>query len=96
MARVARGDMQILSQQALALQASYPLDLTVNGALLVLLSPEDHSGVVTPSLVFDIGQSGRLITSAYIPWGPESRMGQLQSEYGNTPLSLFVQTAWYH
>ncbi len=96
MSRVTRGDMQILSQQALALQASYPLDLTVNGGLLVLLSPRDQSGVVTPSVIFDIGQTGRLITSAYIPWGPESKQGQLQSEYGNTPLSAFVQVAWYH
>ncbi|MCF7972720.1 MAG: hypothetical protein K9N55_02780 [Phycisphaerae bacterium] len=94
--RVARGDMQIVSQQALALQASYPLDLTVHGACLILLSPTDHSGVVTPSMVFDIGQTGRLITSAYVPWGPESKAGQLRSEYGNTPLSAFIQLAWYH
>lgn len=96
MSRVARGDMQILSQQALALQASYPLDLTVNGGLLVLVSPKDQSGVITPSLIFDVGQTGRVITSAYIPWGPESKQGQLQSEYGNTPLSLFFQVAWYY
>ncbi len=94
--RVARGDMQIQSQQALALQAAYPWDLMTNLGLLVLLSPRDNSGVVTPSVICDIGQSGRVITSAYIPWGTESQMGHLQSEYGATPLSLFVQVAWYH
>jgi hypothetical protein len=96
LARVTRGDMQILSQQALAVQASYMLDLTVNSALLVLLSPTDGSGIVTPSVTFDIGQTGRIITSAYIPWGPEPRVGQTQSEYGGTALSLFLQASWYY
>ena len=93
--RLLRGDMQILSQQALALQVSTPLGLTLSTGLLVLQSPTDGSGLLAPSLVWDIGDTGRILTSVYFPWGDEPMAGQLQSEYGGTPLSLFVQGAWY-
>ncbi|MCH8217819.1 MAG: hypothetical protein IH892_13730 [Planctomycetes bacterium] len=93
--RLLRGDMQILSQQALALQVSHPLGLTLSTGLLVLQSPTDGSGLLAPSLVWDIGDTGRILTSVYVPWGDEPMAGQLQSEYGGTPLSLFVQGAWY-
>ena len=93
--RLQRGDMQILSQQALALQVSHPLGLTLSTGLLVLQSPSDGSGLLAPSLVWDIGDTGRILTSVYVPWGDEPMAGQLQSEYGGTPLSLFVQGAWY-
>ena len=61
----------------------------------MLQSPTDGSGLLAPSLVWDIGDTGRILTSVYVPWGDEPMTGQLQSEYGGTPLSLFVQGAWY-
>ena len=93
--RVLRGDMQVLSRQAAALQLGYACNDSSNAALVVLQAPEDGSGLLTPSLTYDIGASGRIITSVYIPWGDEPRNGQIQSVYGGTPLSLFIQAAIY-
>jgi len=93
--RVLRGDMQTLSQQALALNMTYPLDPSLSGSILVLQNPADASGLAVPSLSWDISADTRLLASLYLPWGEESSNGQLRSTYGNTPLSLFIQVAIY-
>jgi len=94
--RVQRGDMRILGRQAWALQLSYIVDLNLSSAVLILNSPTDGSGILLPSLVLDVGQSGRVTTGLTLPWGHGPRAGRPQSEYGGTPLSLFLQAAWYY
>lgn len=93
--RVLRGDMQTVSQQALALNLSYPLDTAMGAALLILQNPADASGLAIPNLSWDINTDTRFLASLYLPWGEESSNGQLQSTYGNTPLSLFLQVGIY-
>jgi len=93
--RVLRGDMQTLSRQALALNLSYPLDPSVGASLLILQNPADGSGLAVPGLSWDINADARLLASLYLPWGEHSSAGQLQSTYGHTPLSLFIQVGIY-
>lgn len=93
--RFLRGDTQILGRQALAYQLSYPFNSALNGAFLILQSPLDSSGVACPSLNWDFSQNASVVGSVFIPWGDEPSEGNLQSEYGGTPLSLFVQLSIY-
>ena len=94
--RFLRGDLQILGRQAIAGQVSYPFDDATNGSLLVLTSPADGSGVVSPSLRFDVNKNVTLIGSAFIPWGDEPSAGRLESEYGATATSLYLQLNMYY
>lgn len=94
--RYLRGDTQILGRQAIATQLNYPFNDAVNGSLLVLTSPTDGSGVVSPSLRWDVDRNVTLIGNVFVPWGDEPSGGQLQSHYGGTPTSLFLQAAVYY
>ena len=93
--RILYGDMQTLGQDALALQCGYLLGDSVSMALLLLNNPGDHSGLAIPNLVWDINSSMRLLGSVYLPWGDPTNNGQIQSEYGGTPLSALIQLAAY-
>ncbi|MFC1636153.1 hypothetical protein ACFL5Z_15080 [Planctomycetota bacterium] len=94
--RFLRGDTQILGRQAVAAQLSYPFNDAVNGCFLVLTNPTDGSGVVSPSLRWDLNKNVTLISSAFVPWGDEPSGGQFRSEYGATATSLFLQAAIYY
>jgi hypothetical protein len=94
--RFLRGDLQILGRQAVAGQISYPFDDATNGALLVLANPTDGSGVVAPSLRLDLNENITLIGSAFVPWGDEPSAGRLESEYGATATSLYLQLNMYY
>ena len=94
--RILRGDTQILGQQALALQGSYPINDTWTASLLVLESPGDGSGVVSPSLSWDYAENATFVFSGFAPWGDDPSGGQIESEYGGSPLSLFVQLSLYY
>jgi hypothetical protein len=94
--RFLRGDSQILGREALAFQATYPFSNVSNGALLVLQSPSDGSGVLSPSLTWDFSDNASLLGSVFIPWGDEPSAGTIRSEYGGTPVSLFLQLRVYY
>jgi hypothetical protein len=94
--RVLRGDTRILGQHVAALQASYPVTTTWSAALLLLQSPVDGSGLLTPSVRWDLTQAATLIASAYLPWGKAPSDGNLRSEYGGSPTSVFVQFNLYY
>jgi len=94
--RVIRGDTQILGREALAYQLSYPFSISVNGAFLVLHSPQDGSAVFSPSVVWDFSKSASLLGSIFIPCGVQPHGGKIKSEYGGTPLSLFLQLRMYY
>ncbi|MBN2590479.1 MAG: hypothetical protein JXA96_11510 [Sedimentisphaerales bacterium] len=93
--RTLRGDMQILGRQAIASQFSYPFRMDMNGSLLVLQSLQDSSGTVSPSINWDFSQHSSLIGSVFVPWGDKPSSGIIQSEYGATPISLFIQLRSY-
>ena len=93
--RLARGDLQILGRHAFGCQASYPFNDTVAGSLLVLVSPTDGSGVVSPSVRWDLTQSASLTLAAYVPWGSAPRRGRITSEYGSAAASVYLQLGVY-
>lgn len=93
--RYLRGDSQILGQHALALQASYPFNETFTGALLVLGSLTDYSGMVAPSLVWSANAATTVTLSTFLPWGPSPKNATLRSEYGSSPFSVFAQLSLY-
>jgi hypothetical protein len=93
--RILRGDTQILGRQALAHQLNYPFTTVLNNSLLILHSPQDGSGVASPSLTWDFSQSASVIGSIFVPWGHEPSGGRIKSEYGGTPLTLFLQLRCY-
>jgi len=93
--RYLRGDMQILSRHAMALQLTYPFNDAWTGALFALQNPVDGSGLVSPSLSWDLAENVSLVASGFIPWGKQPSDGQLRSEYGAAPKSLFLQLSMY-
>ncbi len=95
-ARLLRGDMTIMGRQAIALQGSYAIAMNLAASANVLFSPQDESGAFTPLLRWDISDNVTLLANSVFPWGDASRDGQLQSEYGNTPTSVFVQLGMYY
>ncbi|UCF80048.1 MAG: hypothetical protein JSV08_05865 [Acidobacteriota bacterium] len=95
MKRYLRGDFQIFSQHAAALRASYMVSSTWTASLLVIGSPEDGSGVASPSLTWDVAENVSFVASAFVPWGAEPSGGRIESEYGGAPLSLFLQISVY-
>jgi len=94
--RFLRGDLQTLGRQAVAGQVSYPFSDAVNGSFMVLTNPTDGSGVLSPSLRLDLDRNITLISSAFIPWGDEPSAGRLESEYGATATSFFLQLNVYY
>jgi hypothetical protein len=94
--RFLRGDTQILGRQAIAVQLSYPFNDALSGSLLVLTSPLDGSGVASPTLRLDMTDNVTLIGSLFLPWGQGPSGGRLESEYGATPTSLFLQVSMYY
>ena len=93
--RIVRGDTQILGRQAIASQLSYPFRIDLNGSLLMLQSPQDGSGIVSPSFIWDVSQHSSIVGSFFIPWGDRPSSGIIESEYGGTPISLFLQLRSY-
>jgi hypothetical protein len=93
--RFARGDSQTLGRHNVGLQASYPVNETVSTALLLLGSARDGSGLVSPSVVWDVRRNVTFLASGFAPWGPRPSGGNLRSEYGGTPWSLFLQVNVY-
>lgn len=93
--RFLRGDTQTLGRHNLGFQESYPVNLTVSAGLLVLTSARDGSGLVSPSVAWDVRRNVTFLASAFAPWGPRPSAGVQRSEYGGTPWSLFLQANLY-
>ena len=93
--RFLRGDTQTLGRHNLGFQVSYPVTETVTASLLTLTSARDGSGLVSPSVAWDVRRNVTFLASAFAPWGPRPSDGVLRSEYGGTPWSLFLQVNLY-
>ena len=94
-ARYLRGDTQILGRHALAVQFAYPFTNTLGGGLLIFESLSDGSGLIAPSIRWDVSSSTSLTLSTFVPWGPAPNRRRLESEYGSTPSSVFLQLSAY-
>ena len=93
--RFLRGETQILGQHGVAVQWSYPFNDILGGGLLFLMSPVDGSGLAIPSLRWDATENISLVASGFMSWGEGSSNGELGSEYGSNPTSLFLQWSAY-
>jgi len=74
---------------------SYPIDVTLNASLMVLVDPLDGSGVVAPSLSWDLAENVSLLGSGYVGWGALPAGLELRSSLGLTPLTVLVQLRVY-
>jgi hypothetical protein len=93
--RFLRGDTQTLGRHNVGIQASYPINEVLSSALLMLASARDGSGLASPSLVWDVRRNVTFLVSGFAPWGPRPSGGNIRSEYGGTPWSLFMQVNVY-
>ena len=89
--RFARGDMQILGRHAFALVATYEVSQELQLSLRWLQSPVDGSGVATPTASATLSDRLAAIVAIYVPYGAKPMGMTLESEYGATALTGFVQ-----
>lgn len=93
--RYLRGDMQILGRHAMGFQTSYPINESLQAGTNLFISPTDRSGILSPSLRWDFSRTGSFTLAGYLAWGDTPRDGEMQSEYGASPMSLFMQLSFY-
>lgn len=89
--RFARGDTQILGRHALALVATYEVSPELQVALRWLQSPVDGSGVATPTATATLSDRLAVLGAVFVPYGSTPAGMTLESEYGATALTGFVQ-----
>lgn len=93
--RLARGDFQILGRHLIAVSASYSFLMTAVASLQVLADPKDGSGVVVPTLSWDLAESVSLVGGLYVGWGRGPKDFELGSQFGATPLTVLLQLRVY-
>ncbi len=93
--RFARGDTQLLGRHAVALLGTLELTNDLATQALVLVSPADGSGVLSPAATYTLSDAASVNATLYVPWGAEPEGLTLRSEHGGTPLSFFVQVRIY-
>jgi hypothetical protein len=93
--RIQRGDTQILGRQAVALQATYTFNESWSGTFEVLQSLTDSSGILAPSVSWDISDRMRLQGAVYYGYGASSIAGVPQSQFGTIPPTIIVRVSFY-
>ncbi len=93
--RLLRGDTQTLGRHTVGVQATYPFNESLNGSFTTVMNPDDGSGILSPSTRWDISRTTSFTAILYVPWGADDKDGILQSEYGASPYSLYLQLAFY-
>lgn len=93
--RLARGDFQTLGRHLLALGASYTFELTLGASLQALVDPSDGSGLLAPSLTWDVAENVTLVAGGYVGWGRLPEDFVLRSQLGATPVTVLIQLRVY-
>ncbi len=88
-------DAQTLGQHTLGVEMSYPATDTLTVGALALQNMVDGSGLFSPRITWDMSESAALVGSAFFPWGRDPAGGQIQSEYGASPVSVFLQLSMH-
>jgi len=94
-ARFLRGDTQILGQHAISAGLSYPLFADLTAALSYIQSPVDGSGLLAPTLSWWASDIVTVIFNVTAPWGSGPQGGVPTSEYGSSPITIFLQARLY-
>lgn len=94
-ARFARGDSQLLGRHALALALSTDLADELSWALSYFQSPVDGSGMVTTGLTWIQSDTLTMLLTGAFPWGTPPDGTTLRSEWGSSPITIFLQARLY-
>lgn len=94
--RVRKGELTVPSRHALGVRLTYPVGVAWTASLMGLCSATDGSGLAAPSVSWNATRNVTAVLSGQVPWGAPSSQGLLQSEYGATPASVFLQVTVYY
>lgn len=94
-ARFLRGDTQLLGRHAVALSLSYDVFDDLSFMVAYIQSPVDGSGLIAPGFNWNYSDNVTIVFSAFIPWGTPPDAGVPTSEWGSSPLTLFLQARLY-
>jgi hypothetical protein len=89
--RLQRGDTQIAGRQALGLRLDYVYDDQVSLGFTAIASPQDGSGVLLPAGTYTNRTWGALTAGVALPFGTAPSKGVRRSEYGSTPLAVYLK-----
>ncbi|HUL75011.1 MAG TPA: hypothetical protein VLT86_18000 [Vicinamibacterales bacterium] len=93
--RYLRGDTQILRRHAIGAAVNDELSPTfVVGARWVHTGADD-SGVVMPTITATLSDRWSIEATGYVPYGRVPQGAAIPTQYGATPLALFVQLRFY-
>lgn len=95
-ARSWRGGSMGLGRHVMGVRISCPVGVAWNLSLMGLFSATDGSGLMAPAVSWNSSRRVTVVASGQLPWGELSSEGRLQSEYGATPASLFLQVTVYY
>jgi len=93
--RIQRGDTQILGRQALAVQTSYTFNESWSGSFEILQGLTDYSGVLLPSVTWDVTERISLQGALFYGYGPAPRAGVPQSQFGGVPPTFILRVSFY-
>lgn len=93
--RFLRGDSQILGRHALALSLSAELFDDFSGATSWLQSPVDGSGMITTGFTWVQSDMVTLLLNVIVPYGAPPEGGVPRSEWGSSPITVFLQARLY-
>jgi len=93
--RFARGDSQLLGRHAIAVTMSYNVQDDLSAAVAYIQSPVDGSGMVAPTFTWNHSDNITLLLNVFVPWGSAPEAGIPTSEWGSSPLTIFLQARIY-
>ena len=93
--RFLRGDSQILGRHVLAVVVSSELSDEISAAVSYLQSLTDGSGLVSTTFTWIASDMFTLVLNAIVPWGTPPDAGIPRSEYGSSPITVFLQARLY-
>lgn len=94
-ARFARADSQILGRHVLALSLSTDIVEDLSWGISYFQSPVDASGMVTTAFTWTQSDNLTLLLTGAVPWGTPPNMSIPRSEWGSSPITIFVQARIY-
>jgi hypothetical protein len=89
-----RGELQLVSKDAGALQFSLQVHPLVSVSLLTLVSLNDESGLVGPGVGWSVGSNSTVTAGAFLAWGTEGTTG-LESEFGAVPAVGYASITFF-
>lgn len=92
-------DLFYLGRQYLGLSAGTEIIPILRTMAFAMLNAEDASGIFTWTLVYNISDEADCVLGLMAPWGKRPRtdgpLPRLRSEYGQSPLTVFLETRFY-